>query len=476
MKTTPRTIARILACAFVLLTASAARADAPAAAAAGHWEGVIVLPGQELAIKVDLASEGGIWKGAIDIPMQGAVGLPLENVKADADSLVFVIAKIPGQPTFRGVLVDGKVAGDFTQNGMTFPFRLGREVVALPARPQEPKPPFPYRTEEVTYRNGDVVLAGTLTLPEGAGPFPAAVLLTGSGAQNRDEELFGHKFFLVLADHLTRGGLAVLRADDRGVGGSTGSVTRSTTSDFADDALAGVALLRARPEIAGGCVGLIGHSEGGIAAPMAAVRAPGDVGFVVMLAGTGVPLGEVILRQSELIMRAGGADSLTVKTELARTRLVLDRLAAGADSTSIRADLERLIRDQRAARPDTGQDPADLTALLDATISGLVTPWFRYATALDPREALRRVRCPVLAVNGERDLQVDPDQNLTEIERALREGGNQDVTIRRLPGLNHLLQTAATGQPSEYGLIEETMNPVALDTVRDWILARCPAR
>lgn len=461
---------------LALALAAAARAESPVPGAAGHWEGAIVLPGQELGIKVDLAGEGGAWSGTIDIPMQGATGLPLEHVRAAGDSVVFAIAKIPGAPTFHGLLADGRLSGDFTQNGMTFPFHLGREAAAAPERPQEPKPPFPYRCEEVTYRNGDVVLAGTLTLPEGPGPFPAAVLLTGSGAQNRDEELFAHKPFLVLADHLTRAGVAVLRADDRGVGGSTGSVSLSTTADFAQDALAGVALLRARPDIDGGCVGLIGHSEGGIAAPLAAARAPEAVDFVVLLAGTGVPLGEVILRQAELIMKAGGTDSLTIADELAQTRLALDRLDAGADSATIRADLEQLVLAQQAAHPERAQEPAALKSVLDAAVSGMITPWFRYAAALDPREALRRVRCPVLAINGGRDLQVDPDQNLTEIERALREGGNPDLTIRRLPGLNHLLQTSATGHPSEYGQITETMNPAALDAVRDWILARCPDR
>ncbi|NTV04157.1 alpha/beta hydrolase [bacterium] len=328
----------------------------------------------------------------------------------------------------------------------------------------------------MTYRNGDVVLAGTLTLPEGPGPFPAAVLLTGSGAQNRDEELFAHKPFLVLADHLTRAGVAVLRADDRGVGGSTGSVSLSTTADFAQDALAGVALLRARPDIDGGCVGLIGHSEGGIAAPLAAARAPEAVDFVVLLAGTGVPLDEVVLRQTELILAATGTDSLQIADELAQTRLVLGLVAAGADSATIRAELERHVVARQAEEPGDALTPAELKATLDTAVAGVVTPWFRYATALDPRVALREVRCPVLALNGGRDLQVDPDQNLTEIERALREGGNPDLTIRRLPGLNHLLQTAATGHPGEYGQIAETMSPVALDAVRDWILARCPAR
>lgn len=460
MKTT---IACTVLVTVFLLTATAL-ADTPA----GHWEGAIELPDAKLAVKIDLAQGAdGAWSGTIDIPQQGAVGLALTGIRAAADSVTFAIADVPGAPTFSGVLADGGIRGTFRQGGATFPFHLGREVAPPPARPQEPKPPFPYTSEDVGFASGGVHLAGTLTIPEGDGPFPAAVLLTGSGSQNRDEEIFGHKFFLVLADHLSRRGVAVLRCDDRGVGGSTGSSRTATTSDFAADALAGVRFLRSRPEIAAGKVGLIGHSEGGIIGPLAATRAPGEVAFVVMMAGTGVPLGEVVVRQVGLIAAAAGADPATVAGEVATTTLVIDLAAAGADSLTIRRELEAAVR---AAEPTLTDE--QLAATVDGHLAGILSPWFRYALSLDPRVALRQLTCPVLALNGALDLQVDPEQNLPEIEQALAEAGNPDVTIVRLPGLNHLFQTSATGSPAEYAQIEKTMDPAALTAISDWIGAR----
>ncbi len=460
-----------LLASFFGLATSAAAAAPPAVA--GHWEGAIELPGTSLTVLVDLTPTNGAWSGTIDIPMQGAKGLGLMGIAAAGDSLSFAIDKIPGRPTFRGLVAGDKVTGQFTQGGQSFPFHLGREKQAAPARPQEPKPPFPYRVEDVGYENGEVHLAATLTLPAGQGPFPTAVLITGSGAENRDEEVFGHKPFLVLADALTRAGIAVLRADDRGVGGSSSTVSRSTTSDFADDALAGVRFLKTRAEIDPAAIGLIGHSEGGIAGPLAAARAPQDVAFVVLLAGTGVPLDEVILRQTELIMRAGGASPEEIATQTSQTKLLMDLVKSGADSVAVRTAVLAQIEAQLADQPDSVRAAAgDPEAQADAIMQGTFNPWFRYAVSLDPRIALRQVTCPVLAVNGTLDLQVDPEQNLPEIERALREGGNADVTIQRFPGLNHLFQTAATGSVTEYGTIEETMNPAVLAVVQDWILAR----
>jgi pimeloyl-ACP methyl ester carboxylesterase len=449
------------------------QAKGPAPAAAGHWEGAIELPGVALTVLVDLVGVDGAWSGTIDIPLQGATKLPLASVQTAGDSLVFVIDKVPGTPTFRGLIAGDKVTGEFTQGGQSFPFHLGREKMAGPNRPQEPKPPFPYQVEDVGFESGAVHLAATLTVPAGKGPFPAAVLITGSGAQNRDEELFGHKPFLVLADALTRAGIAVLRADDRGVGGSSGTVSGSTTSDFADDALAAMRFLKSRAEIDPARVGLIGHSEGGIVGPLAAARAPEDVAFVVLIAGTGVPLDEVILRQTELLMRAGGAAPAEISAQTTQAKSIMDLVKAGADSVAIRTALLAQVEAQLAALPDSARAAAgDPEVLADAALGGTLNPWFRFAVSLDPRVALQQVRCPVLAVNGSLDLQVDPNQNLPEIERALREAGNRDVTILRLPGLNHLLQTAQTGSTAEYATIEETMNRAALDAIRDWILAR----
>jgi len=372
------------------------------------------------------------------------------------------------------MLQDGKVTGTFQQGGQSFPFHLARdpEPIPGPRRPQTPTPPFPYRVEDVTYQNGDVTLAATLTLPRGEGPFPAVVLITGSGPQDRDETIFEHRPFAVLADHLTRGGIAVLRSDDRGVGGSTGSTATATYRDFADDALAGLRWLQARPEIARDRIGLLGHSEGGKVAAMAAAESS-QVAFVVMLAGPGVPLGEVMVAQARLLSLAGGADAVQVDRQEEAQRELFRLVAADAGIQAIREQLQRLIEVQiQMAEPGRRLDDQTMGQLVNQHLQGTLSPWFRFALTFDPREALRQVRVPVLALNGSLDLQVPHDQNLPEIERALRDAANSDSTIRMLPGLNHLFQRAETGTVEEYAQIEETMAPEVLELIREWIAAR----
>ena len=274
---------------------------------AGHWEGQIDIPGQPITVKVDLAVNDSDWRGTIDIPAQGAKDLPLSNihvVEEDDDVRVkFSIRGVPGNPTFNGKLQDSAISGTFSQGVATFGFRLSRESVKGPARPQEPKPPFPYKIEEVVFQNGAVNLAGTLTLPQGAGPFPAVLLISGSGLQDRDETLVGHKPFWVLADHLSRAGIAVLRVDDPGIGKSTPHPKPPTTEDFATDVEAGVAFLKGDNRVNN--IGLIGHSEGGLIAAIVASRS-NDVGFVVLMAGPGVPGTELLRKQNERIFDAAG--------------------------------------------------------------------------------------------------------------------------------------------------------------------------
>jgi pimeloyl-ACP methyl ester carboxylesterase len=450
--------------------------------ALGHWEGTIQIPGVELLVKVDLAQEGEAFKGTIDIPQQGAKGLPLEGiaVPAGAEGKVhFAIQGIPGAPAFDGTLAAGEIKGTFSQGGQSFPFHLGREALqptpTTPPtpRPQEPKPPFPYTAEEVGYEANGVHLAGTLTLPPGAGPFPAVLLLTGSGAEDRNEEVFGHKPFLVIADHLTRAGIAVLRVDDRGVGGSTGNTPMSTTADFAGDALAGVRFLKAHPHIAPGRVGLLGHSEGALIAPLAASRSK-DVAFIVMLAGTGVPGSEVILDQGARIARAEGAAEEKIRAQTADQKKIFELMRTEKDPVALRAKLREVVRAQVAGLPEAerkalGGDP---DKFVDLQVDGVLSPWFRFFLTYDPRPALALVKVPVLALNGERDLQVNPDLNLPEIEKTLKAAKNPDVTIRRLPELNHLFQHAKTGAVSEYVKSEETISPEVLDIVTKWILER----
>lgn len=458
------------ASALILLAALALASSAAADGVAGAWHGAIQGPGGRLDVRVELGRGPGGWEGTIDIPAQGAFALPLAAVEVDGPRVRFAIAGVPGDPLFDGELAADEIAGTFTQRGQRLPFALRRGEAGPRVRPQDPPAEVPYRSEEVRFPGDGVELAGTLTAPRGPGPHPAVVLLSGSGAQDRDGEIMGHRPFLVLADHLSRRGIAVLRVDDRGVGESEGILAAATSSDLAGDALAAVHYLRSRPEIAWRRIGLLGHSEGALVAPLAATRSS-DVRFLVLLAAPGVPGRELLPVQTRRIALAAGAPESTVERQVALLEEGLDLLAAGVDEETTRRGLLEVARRQLEL---AGGRPGD--AVTDATIAQqvdlMLTPWFRFFLTYDPREALRRITVPVLAIQGELDLQVDADQNLPQVRAALEAGGNPDVTVRRLPGLNHLFQRARTGSPSEYFQLEETLAPEVLDLVAQWILER----
>ncbi len=435
----------------------------------GHWEGSISLPTGELLIKVDLEQQGVGLAGTIDIPVQGAAGLPLDNFLIEGDSVTFVIKGVPGDPTFTGKLENGEISGDFVQGGGSFPFTLGRDEVEAPKRPQDPTRPYPYDEREVTYTNGDISLAGTLTIPKGEGKHPAALLITGSGAQDRDESLLGHRPFLVIADHLTRAGIAVLRVDDRGVGGSTGDVSESTTADFAGDVLAGVRFLATQQRIDPKKIGVIGHSEGGLIGPLAASQSP-TIAFVVILAGTGVPGSEVLPRQLERMAKADGVSQERIDEQLELQQRLLALLASDKSTDEIEAPFREIVAlqvEMAGGAPDEQREQ-----VIEQAAAQTLNPWFRFFVTYDPRPALEQVSVPVLALNGSLDTQVDADQNLPEIEKALVRGGNKDITVKALPGLNHLFQHATTGTLAEYAAIEETFDPETLQLISDWILER----
>ena len=443
---------------------------------AGHWEGSIEVPGQPLVVRVDLTEENDSWSGTIDIPAQGADGLPLSAVTVDGETVKFTISGVPGEPTFEGTVAGNAITGEFRQGPARLPFTLGREAVAVeaPSRPQEPKPPFPYDEEEALYQNGGVTIAGTLTLPPGDGKVPAALLISGSGALNRDMELAGHKPFLVLADHLTRLGVAVLRVDDRGVGGSTGSTSQSTSRHKAADVLAGVRFLRAHDRIDPERVGLIGISEGGLVAPLALNRVPpGTVAFTVLLAGPGVPGGDVLRQQLRRIAAANGATAEMIE-ELASLQDRALRIIGGEmPPEEAEAALRQVVREQLAASPETAQLSGEaLESTVTAAVESNLSPWFRFFIRYDPAPALGGLAVPTLALFGGKDTQVDADQNQTAMEAAFVGSSNNDITVRRFPEMNHLFQTAGTGSPAEYAQIEETMAPEVLDLIGSWIVER----
>jgi len=320
-------------------------------------------------------------------------------------------------------------------------------------RPQEPKPPFPYLQEQVQYVNAQaegVKLAGTLTEPKEGGPFPAVLLISGPGPQDRDETMAGHKPFLVLADYLTRHGIAVLRVDDRGVGKSTGDFKAATTQDFASDAEAGVRYLLTRSELNPKHLGLIGHGEGAIVAPMAAVQMP-EVSFIVLLAGTAVPGYQVLIAQTERAEKAAGLSEEQIKADKRIGAALYKAVREGKKTVDIRDE------DQPFAKPWEKQLPL------------MRSPWTRFFLFYDPAPTLEKVKCPVLALDGDKDMQLDPEQNIAAMKAAFARGGNPDVTIQLLPGLNYMFQKADTGLSWEYATISETISPTVLQIIGDWI-------
>ena len=427
---------------------------------AGDWQGTLKGPGVELRVVVHLTRGASGLTGTLDSPDQAASGIALAAAALTGNTLTFSVPAVNG--SYTGTLTpQGSIDGSWSQGGQGLPLALTRvtNVASLsPRRPQTPAPPYPYGEEDVSYTSAPGVrLAATLTLPAGAGPFPAVVLITGSGPQDRDETLLGHKPFKVLADHLTRQGIAVLRADDRGSGSSTGTFATATSMDFAADAEAGLTYLANRKEINPGKLGLVGHSEGGVVAPIVAARNRA-VAFIVLLAGSGVPGDEVLLAQQALIATANGAPPELVQRASAAMREVFAAIKTEKDDTALAAAL----RQRLAALIPAAQ--------VDAQVQTLLSPWYRYFLTYDPRPTLRAVRCPVLALTGEKDLQVPATANLAAIKAALDEGGNTRSQVEELPGLNHLFQHATTGSPAEYARIEETVATEVLEKVSGWIL------
>ncbi len=441
----------------------------------GLWMGSLKVPnGIELRILFNISTKtDGSISATMDSLDQGAKGIPVEAATYKNGSLRLEVKSIKG--VFEGILkADSKtIDGKWKQAGLDLPLVLNRIDKAPDLhRKQDPVKPYPYVEEEVAYENkeAEVKLAGTLTFPRSGGPFPTVMLITGSGQQNRDEEIFGHRPFLVLSDYLTRQGIAVLRVDDRGVGGSTGNVSQATTWDFAGDVLAGVKYLKSRKEIDPTRIGLIGHSEGGLIAPLVAVRSS-DVAFIVMMAGPGLTGEEILYLQSDLIARAEGASNETIARNEVLMKKTFSIVKEEQNNTVAEEEIRKLLKAEMANMSEEEKKYSGYSeANLDAQIKPILSPWMRFFLTYDPKPTLTEVKCPVLAIDGEKDLQVPPEENLRAIEDALEAGGNKDYTLKEMPGLNHLFQTAKTGSPTEYAKIEETISPAALKFIGNWIL------
>ena len=403
----------------------------------GDWLGTLDSGMGKLRLVLHITNTEDGLTATMDSLDQNANGLPVNSITRTGTELKFEMKSIGG--SYDGTIgADlGTISGTWTQMGKTFPLVLkpvkNKSELEL-KRPQTPVKPYPYHEEEVSYSNpaAKIELAATLTIPPGKGPFPAVLLMSGSGPHDRDETLMGHKPFLVLADYLTRKGIVVLRADKRGVGKSTGDYSQAVMADFASDAEAGVAYLKTRAEVDPHKIGLVGHSEGGIEAPMAAVQDP-DVAFIVLMAGTGVRGDELLAEQVQLLEKAGGRSQADVDKDVATQREILALVKKDNDDAALEKDLRAMM---------AGKESDVEIALQIKLVS---SPWFRGLLDYDPVPTLSKVTCPVLAINGEKDLQVPPDMNLPPIRKALAAGGNKNSEVDELPGLNHLFQTAKTG-------------------------------
>ena len=434
----------------------------------GLWQSALDMHGMHLRLQLHVSHDTeGLLIGALDNLDQGVTGLPAINVTEKGSAFHFEIPAVGA--TFDGTLNAAKnaLAGEWSMGLTTdkLEFKRSDQPSEL-RRPQTPTKPYPYREDEVAFRNeaADVTLAGTLTLPKGAGPFPAALLIAGSGPYDRDESISNHKPFLVLSDYLTRKGIAVLRYDKRGAGKSTGSADRATTLDLAGDAQAGVAFLKTRKEIDASRLGLIGHSEGAIIAPYIASHSK-DLPWLVLLAAPATKGQDTLLNQSELIGRAGGLSDAQLVASLTFDKAAYDLVREEPNPGILTGKLNDLVK-------ESGLTSAIPPAALEPQLRMMSSPWFRFFLDYDPIPNLEKTKCPVLALYGQKDLQVPAKTNLPLLQKALREAGNQDADIRQLAELNHLFQHAYSGSPAEYAAIEETFAPEALEIISGWLSQR----
>ncbi|MEX2602040.1 MAG: alpha/beta fold hydrolase [Balneolaceae bacterium] len=438
-----------------------------AADVTGTWHGVLNVQGTQLRLVFHIEQSDNRFSATFDSPDQGVAGIPFSSATFE-DSVLVLEAQNIGA-AYRAVFSTDSLAGTWNQGGMNFLLNMYREVVEPTAmhRPQEPVRPYPYLEEEVSIHNqvDGITLAGTLTLPEAGGSFPVLILISGSGPQNRNQEIFGHKPFLVLADQLTREGFAVLRYDDRGFGASTGTFGTATTEDFAVDVLSAIDFLKDRPEIDADRIGLIGHSEGGIIAPMVSNRSD-DVAHIILLAGTGIPGKEV------LFIQATSTREMELPNEEAYMQLVrgaLDIASSDKELHILRDELAGYLRQNETLIRSFLPAEMDMETYIQQDVAQSLSPWVRYFYNYNPAEQLETVDVPVLALFGSNDRQVTPAENLPAVEAALQRSGTNTYLVKELPGLNHMFQQSETGYVSEYNQIEQTISPLVIEEIITWI-------
>lgn len=430
---------------------------------AGSWYGLLDVQGSKLRLVLNVKQEiTGDYSMTMDSPDQGARGIPVNSVKYENGNLAIQVSSIG--MSYSAEVRNDSIVGIFSQGLFQTSLTFVKQGVKR-NRPQEPQAPFRYKSEDITFHNkaANLTLAGTLTYPSIGTNFPVVILITGSGAQNRDEEIMGHKPFWVIADYLTNQGIAVLRFDDRGVGKSGGDFTKATTEDFSADVLAAVNYLKGRKEFNPNNIGLIGHSEGGTIAFMLAGRNQAKIAFIVSMAGTALDGVSVLERQRELLSLAYGAS----KEQIAEQEELIAKMLTVIESQPC----EQIARDAQNIAKSILPENLKLNEYainqMVMELEKLSSPWMKYFLQYDPAVDIAKITCPVLAINGAKDLQVDAKHNIGKIKSVLANNKNLETII--YPSLNHLFQHCQTGLPAEYGEIEETIADEVLKDMSDWI-------
>ncbi len=442
---------------------------------AGSWMGKSAA--LNLTLVFNLSEKNNKLSATLDSPDQGAKGIPCDQVTVSGNTIIISVSIIGGNYT--GTISQDKksITGTWNQGGTSFDLVLGKGYLpAAKQKPQTPQPPFDYRVEEVEYDNADktVHLAGTLTYPASGTNFPAAILISGSGQQDRDETLAGHKPFALIADRLTKLGFAVLRVDDRGTGKSTGEVEKASSEDFAKDVALSIGYLKGRKEIDQDRIGLIGHSEGGLIAALVAAERK-DIDFMVLLAAPGIKGADLLEAQGEQLNLSSGLSKEAVAAYQPFYRKLIDLSAAGTDSASLarmaRQELHawKAKTDPKLVREIGFGDMASTEMIFQNLIPGFAAKWMQYFLATDASLLLEKTDAKVLALNGEKDIQVLPATNTEGIREALQKSRSPLYEVKVLPGLNHLFQKCTACNLMEYGILEETFSESALDEITGWL-------
>lgn len=442
----------------------------------GMWEGTLKAGVADVRMVFHIsAGDKDTLKAVLEMVEQQS-SVPAGEVELLGDTVKIKIKE--AHAMYEGVLVnDTTLQGAWKQIGVSIPMHLKKvDKITYPVRPQTPVPPFSYKSEDIEYFNGDnsIKYAGTITIPPGKGPFPAAILITGSGQQNRDETMAGHQPFAVIADHLTKQGFVILRVDDRGIGGTTGDVKNATTADFAKDVMVGLDYLKKRPEVNAKKLGMIGHSEGGMIAAMVGAERK-DIDFIIFLAAPGIKITELMVEQNQAVLAKSGMPSKYVTAYASLYRKLIETIVT-SNTAQVRENLTAVV--------DKWRDTTDKTAVISTTrifnsktrdefVNQFATlaenAWFSYFFRFDPVPYLEKLSGKILALNGSQDVQVVSASNLAGIKEALKKSKAKTVDVIELPGMNHLFQTCKDCSLVEYGRLDETFSPIALQKMSEWL-------